>query len=547
MTGTANVIRSAADECVIRCAAGDSIVSKDVGKWVLAATILGSSMASIDGTVVNVALPTMQRDLHAGAADLQWVIEIYSLFLSALILVGGTLGDRVGRRRIYAIGVAIFAVASIACGIAPNVGALVAARALQGIGGALLVPGSLAIIGASFDEERRGRAIGTWAGFSTVMTALGPVLGGWLVQNVSWRSVFFINVPLAILTLVLIFRHVPESRDVEIVGGLDWLGAALITTSLGALVYGLIAAGSRGLSDGVVLAALGAGAVLLGLFVVVEARSNSPMLPLQVFRSRAFSGANLLTLLLYGALGGSLYFLPFNLQQVQGYSPAEAGAALLPFTLVVFLLSRWTGGLVARYGAKRTLIVGPAITAAGFILFALPDIGGSYWTTFFPAIMVMSFGMAVVIAPLTTTVMNTLDTQHSGIASGVNNAVSRTAGLLAIAVLGLVAAATFNSGLDSRLTSLHASGPARAALHAQRSKLAGASIPSGTPAARARLRRAVNEAFVQAFRIIMLVAAGLALTSALVSASLIPGIGPAPAARAAPGRSRREPQPRTAV
>src|ERR671935_2587342 len=326
------IARPPCDEGVIRSRPCAAAAPARQGRWILATTILGSSLAFIDGAVVNVALPALQRDLHATAADLLWIIEAYSLFLSALILVGGSLGDHLGRRRIFAAGVALFTLASVGCGLAPGVTYLVVARAVQGVGAALLVPGSLAIISASFDEDHRGPAIGTWSGLTTITSALGPVLGGWLIQHVSWRAVFFINVPLGALTVALLLWHVPESRDEEVSGGLDWWGALLATFGLGAVVYGFIASGTLGLGHPLVLASLAAGAVALGLFVTVEARSRAPMLPLSLFRSRTFSGTNLLTLLLYGALGGTLYFLPLNLQQVQGYSATAAGAALLPFT-----------------------------------------------------------------------------------------------------------------------------------------------------------------------------------------------------------------------
>jgi EmrB/QacA subfamily drug resistance transporter len=524
MTGAASVIPQASDECVLRTVPCPARVHPEAGKWVLAATILGTSMAFIDGTVVNVALPRMQGDLHATAADLLWVIEAYSLFLSALILVGGALGDRLGRRKIYSAGISLFTVASVACGLAPNVGFLIAARAVQGVGGALLVPGSLAIISASFDEASRGKAIGTWSGFSAVTTAIGPVLGGWLVQNATWRWVFFINLPIAAVTLELLYRHVPESRDEEVSGPLDWAGAVVVTATLGGIVFGLIEAAGRGFGDALALSSLIAGLVLLGVFVAVEARVPAPMMPLDIFRSRTFTGANLLTLLLYGALGGALYFFPFDLQQVQGYSPTAAGAAFLPFTVIVSVTSRWTGGLVGRYGAKRSLIVGPIITAGGFALFARPGTGGSYWTTFFPAVVVMSLGMALVIAPLTTAVMSALPTHESGVASGVNNAVSRAAGLLAIAVLGLVVVNVFDSSLNTRLDGLHLQPGVRSAVVAQRSKLAGAPAPANATAAeRSQIRRALDQSFVDGFRVAMLIGAGLAALSALFAAWLIQG------------------------
>jgi len=487
--------------------------------WTLAATILGSSLSFIDGTVVNVALPTMQRDLRATGAEVQWVVEAYALFLAALILVGGSLGDRLGRRLVYAVGIGVFALASVWCGLAPNVTWLIIGRAVQGVGGALLVPGSLAIISASFDGARRGKAIGTWSGFTTVTSALGPVLGGWLVQNASWRWVFFINIPLAALTLALVFWHVPESRDEGEKGRLDVVGALLVTVGLGALVYGLIEWGATSnLGSPVVLGGLAVGVAALALFLLAEGRERNPMMPLSLFRSRTFSGANALTLLLYGGLGGALYFLPFNLQQVQGYSATAAGASLLPFTVVVFALSRWTGGLVGRVGGRIPLTVGPLIVAAGFALFARPDLGGSYWTTYFPAVLVMSVGMALVIAPLTTTVMGAVEQSHSGLASGVNNAVSRTAGLLAIAVLGIAVAGSFNNSLDSRLSALKTSPAVTSGIDGQRGKLAGVQIPAGVGAReRATLRRAVDESYVSGFRLAMLIAAGLAVVSAAIA------------------------------
>jgi EmrB/QacA subfamily drug resistance transporter len=507
-------------------------VPADAGTWVLAATILGSSMAFIDGTVVNVALPVLQRELRASAADTQWVVEAYALFLAALILVGGALGDHYGRKRIYSLGVVIFTAASILCGLAPTIGLLIAARAVQGVGGALLVPGSLAIIGATFSGKARGRAIGTWSGFTTLTSALGPVLGGWLVQTISWRVVFFINLPLAALVLLIVFRRVPESRDEQATGELDWLGATLATIGLGGLVYGLIEWGAIGLDQPLVLGALALGLLALILFVLVEARATNPMLPLTLFRSRTFSGANLLTFLLYGALGGALYYLPFNLQEVQGYTPAEAGASFLPFTALMFGLSRWSGGLVDRLGARLPLMVGPAIAACGFVLFAVPGIGGSYWTTYFPAVIVLGLGMSVTVAPLSTAVMGAVAQRHSGIASGVNNAVSRTGGLLALAVLGIIVAAVFSSSLDSRLDALHVAPTVRHTLDAQHSRLAATQLPAGLVVAeRVALQHAIDWAFVDGFRAAMLTGAGLAVLSVLAAALLIedkaPGVATA--------------------
>src|SRR6266550_2477115 len=444
------VLQDACDENIIRSGAAVAPCSRARGPWILAATILATSMAFIDGTVVNVALPALQTNLNATAVDVQWVIEAYSLLLSALLLVGGSLGDHYGRRRIFLLGVAIFAIASGACGLAGNIRQLIGARAIQGFGAALLVPGSLAIISNSFSEQERGRAIGVWSGFSAMTTAIGPVLGGWLIEHVSWRAVFFINLPLALVVILISNRHIAETRDRESTR-VDWFGAILTALGLGALVYVLIESSQLGFNDRSVTTALAAGVVALILFLFVESRLSQPMLPLTLFRSRTFAGTNLLTFLLYAALGGTLFFLPLNLIQVQHYSPTAAGAALLPFILIMFLLSRWSGGLVAHYGPRFPLIVGPTIAVFGYALFMRPSIGDNYWTDFFPPIAILGLGMAISVAPLTTTVMNSVAANRAGVASGVNNAIARTAGLVAIAVLGIVMLRIFNDQLDQRL------------------------------------------------------------------------------------------------
>ncbi len=496
-------------------------------RWVLVAAIIGSSMAFLDGTVVNVSLPAIQRDLHATAFEAQWVVESYALFLAALLLVGGSLGDRFGRRRIFAIGVAVFTVASIACAASGAVERLIVARALQGVGAALLVPGSLALISASFQQRERGRAIGTWSGFSGITAALGPVLGGALVDHYSWAWAFLINVPLAIVALAIAWRHVPESRGIAATGGLDVGGALLATVALGGIVYAFIEAPTQHWHAVPVRAALLAGIAAAVVFALMEQRVRSPMLPLALFRNRDFSGANLLTLLLYAALGGGLYFFPLTLIQVQGYTAAAAGAALLPFILIMFVLSRWAGSLVDRFGPKLPLVAGPVIAAVGFALFALPAAGAdhaSYWSSFFPAVIVLGLGMTVTVAPLTTTVMNSVGPDLAGIASGVNNAVSRTAALLAIAVFGMVMAWAFEADMDQRLREARVPPEVSAFLETQRSKLAGADFPPGTDAAVAStLKRAVQRSYASGFRWIMLLSAGLALLSALSAWVLVAG------------------------
>jgi len=513
-----NFVQSACDEVVIRSQVAVAPCAKSSGPWILAATILGSSMAFIDGTVVNVALPALQTSLGATVIDVQWVVEAYSLMLSAFLLMGGALGDRYGRRRIFLIGVVLFSLASGWCGAAANVQQLILARAVQGIGAALLVPGSLAIISASFSEENRGRAIGTWSGFTAITAAIGPVMGGWLIEHVSWRAVFFINLPLAVIVLLISFYRVPESRDENENSRLDWFGATIATVSLGSLVYGLIESSRLGFGHAAVLTALIVGGFLLLVFLFVEARVDNPMLPLRLFRSRDFAGANLVTLFLYSALGGTLFFLPLNLIQVQRFSPTAAGAALLPFILIMFFLSRWSGGLVQRYGAKLPLVVGPMIAAIGFALFMVPDVGADYWSKFFPATVVLGIGMAVSVAPLTTTVMNAVPRNRVGIASGINNAVSRAAGLLAIAVLGIVMLNVFDRALEQRLSNFELPAAARKYLRDQRINLAAASLPREvSPATRDILRKAIDESFVEGFRRVMLIGAALAAASGIAS------------------------------
>ena len=485
--------------------------------WVLAATILGSSMAFIDGSVVSVALPAMQADLAAPVSQAQWIVNAYMLLLGALILIGGAAGDRFGRRRAFIIGVIVFTVASVACGFAPNAAALIGARALQGAGAALLVPNSLAIISAAFPANERGRAIGTWAGASALTTALGPVLGGWLTDAWSWRAIFFINVPVAALAVALAIWHMPESRNTAS-AGVDWRGGGLAVAGLGGVTYGLTLASEAGWVDPLVLAAVLVGGAVLAAFVWYEGRCPAPMMPLQLFRDPGFSGANLITLFVYFALGGAMFFVPFNLIRIQGYSATAAGAAFLPFSLIMGSLSRWSGGLIGRYGARRLLIVGPLVTALGFVLLAVPGIGGPYWTTFFPPMVLFGFGMAITVAPLTTTVMRGAEERYAGVASGINNVVARVAGMLAVALLGAIAVGVFARALDARLDRLQPRAEVRLALQAEVPKLAEAAVPKNVDRGEQQvLLRALHESFVSSFRVASLIAAVLAALSAVVA------------------------------
>jgi len=517
-----DLMKPPSDAAVILSGHCETSCSSKTRIWILVATIIGSSMAFIDSTVVNVALPALQSSFRATVADVQWVIEAYGLLLAALILVVGSLGDLFGRRLIFVSGVAIFAVASGGCGIALSIGQLILARSAQGIGAALLVPGSLAIISASFDEKSRGQAIGTWSGFTAMTTALGPVLGGWLIEHASWRWVFFINVPLAAVVIGISLWHVPESRE-SVRANIDWSGALAATLGLAGLVNGFIESESEGWRHPLVLVSLTIGCVSLCLFFWVEARGQSPMVPLALFRSSSFSGANLLTLFLYGAIGIFFFLFPLNLIQVQRYSTTATGTALLPLILLIFVLSRWSGGLVARYGSRLPLTIGPLVAASGFLLFAFTSVSGNYWTSFFPAVMVLGLGMAITVAPLTTVVMDSIPQDRAGVASGINNAVARVAGVLAIAVFGIVMVKAFGWRLSQSLA--HDSLPAQILQEIQSREidLAAMQPPTGlNPGVRAFVMQSIDNAFVFGFRIVMLLCAALSLASCLVAWLMIP-------------------------
>jgi len=506
-------MRTPCDQAVLHSPEAVARCTREAAPWILAVTILGSSMAFIDSTVVNVALPILQETFKASLVDVQWVVESYGLLLGALILVGGALGDFLGRRKIFLTGVVIFAAASAWCGFAASIQQLILARAVQGLGAALLTPESLAIISASFDEKERGRAIGTWSGFSSITMAIGPVLGGWLIQHASWRWAFFLNLPIAAAVIVLSLWRVPESRSPS-AKGIDWLGAILATLGLGGIIFGLIESSNLGWRNPAVALSLVLGAISLVCFVISEQRASSPMMPLVLFHSRAFTGANLLTLLLYSAIGFFFFVFPLNLIQVQKYSATEAGAAALPVILLMFLLSRWSGGLVAKYGARKPLVIGPLIVATGFLIFMFLGTGGSYWKSLFGAFLVLGFGMAVTIAPLTTVVMNSVAADRAGAASGINNAVARIAGLLAIAVFGIMLVSSFGARLERDLSRVAIPQEIKTDLLANRVKLAALDIPDRVGEEQAtKIRQIVSDAFAFAFRRIMFVCALLAVAA----------------------------------
>lgn len=489
-----------------------------IKRWTLIATIIASSMVFINGSTVNVALPAFQEQLGASITDIQWIVNIYTLMLASLILLGGSLGDHLGRKRIFLMGTLLFTLASIACGLSPNTESLILFRALQGVGGALLTPGSLAILSATYPARERGAAIGLWSGFTALTSAIGPLLGGWLIDHFSWRWIFFIYVPLALLVFYFSRGHMPESRDEEISGSLDWGGAFLASTGLGSFTFSLIAAINRGWRDPLVIVTLLSGLILFGIFLWYETRQPTPMVPLKLFRSRNFSSANALTLLLYTALSGTLFFLPLNLQQVQGYSATAAGAAFLPFILLMSLLSRWSGGLVDRVGARLPLVIGCLLAALGFALFAMPGIEGTYWTTYFPAITLLGLGFAIAVAPLTTTVMTSVADHYAGTASGINNAISRLASLLAVAIFGLVMLNIFSNSLENELSQSNLPSAEQGRIVEQRTDLAAIQLPESLPQSQQKAAKsAIHSAFITGFRVVALSTAGLAIGAALIA------------------------------
>lgn len=486
--------------------------------WVLVAAILGSSLAFIEGSVVNLALPAIQVDLTVTSTGVQWVVNAYLLVLGAFLLIGGSLGDRYGLRRIFVLGTGIFGAGALASALAPSLSWLVAARAVQGFGGALLVPASLALIGSHFSEEERGRAIGTWAGASALTTAVGPVLGGWLVDQWGWPAVFLLVAPLAAVTIGITVWRVPANPATND-DKPDYAGALLLAVSLALLIFALVDTGAplrRVVQFGV---ALFFGAI----FFWREKRCRAPMLPLGLFRSRHFSGANLMTLLLYFALTGALYFLPFNLIQVQGWSATAAGAAFLPFTIIMGFGSTYAGDLIRKFDPRIVLTVGPAITAIGFFALAIPGTNADFVTGFLPGIVIVGIGMTVSVAPLTTVVMSSVDRQRTGIASGVNNTAARLAGVFAVAVLTAIAIATFTRDVEDRLRAQALPDALVEQLVGQAAALAELEAPAdASPETRARVDTSVAQAYVRTFRLLVALCGILALGSGLIAWFFLP-------------------------
>jgi EmrB/QacA subfamily drug resistance transporter len=493
-------------------------------KWILIVIILGSALAFMDGSVVNVALPTLQLTFHATSSAIQWVVQGYALFAAALLLFGGALGDRYGRRRAFLWGVALFAFASAACAASCSLGQLIAARAVQGVGAALLVPQGLSILSASFPEQERGRAIGTWSAWTTVFAALGPVAGGWLMQAWSWRLIFLLNLPL-VLVILLLAPRIPESRAlVDTRRPLDRLGAALATLSFAAIIYALSFAPQFGWGSLLVFGPLLGGVILFGLFLRSQSGRTNAMMPLSLFRVRRFLAANLLTFLLYGALGGCLYIIPFYLIQVRHYLPPAAGAVFLPLILIMFLFSARVGGLVPKLGERFLLCAGGLVSGVGFAAFAWLDSFPGYARSVLPAVLILGCGMTLCVAPLTNAVMSSVSEAQTGIASAVNNALSRLAGLLAVSILALLLAHGFVASLAAQLDLSSLPADAQAQMLANQVRLHDIPIPAGlSPAQRVEAVLLLDRAFLAGFRSVMLACAIIACTGGLSVLLLLPG------------------------
>lgn len=489
-------------------------------KWLLVATIVASGLAFIDFSAINVALPAIQKEFDLKGKQLLWIVNSYTLLLSALILLGGTLGDYFGRKKVFIIGILVFTCSSLICGLAPGQYVLIGGRALQGIGGALMVPGSLSIISALIPNSRRGRAFGTWSTFSALTTIIGPVLGGWLAGAGLWRVIFFINIPLAAVAIVILWKKIPESKN-EQNTPLDWLGGLLVTLGLSGISYAFIEASEKGWLQPAIIFTLIGGIVFFVLFILREARFKFPMMPLQLYRNSTFSGANLLTLLVYGALNITLFFLPLNLVQVQGYSEFNAGLAILPFALIIALLSRIVGSMIDRLGNRVFLITGPVLTAVGFWFLSSTGLtagASQYFDTFFLPVVIIAIGMGLTVAPLTTSVMSAVAESNAGIASGINNAVARTAGVLSIAIVGTIAIADFENRMQHQYQQLDLQPEEIVAIEQEVDKLAEANPPDLlTEEQQLALQNMIDRSFIYTFQKIGKIAAIIAFSAGFVA------------------------------
>lgn len=495
------------------------------GRWIMAAAILSSSMAFIDGTALNVVLPSLQHSVKASGADLFWILNAYLLMLAAFILPGGSLGDKLGRKKIFMLGTIGFMVGSVACGFSPTVNMLIICRALQGFGGALMIPGSLSIISSSFSEKERGRAIGTWSAVTTMVTVGGPILGGALADAGHWRMIFFINVPIGIVSLLILLFKIKESHDEHADRKIDYAGAITIVIGLALLTFGFLRIPALGINNWQVITTLACGIALLAAFLLIEKKSKHPMMPLQLFHNNTFAGANLLTFFLYAGLGAGILFLTLNMVQIQGYSQLKAGLTLLPFTILMITVARFAGGLADKYGPRLLLIAGPATAGIGLLMlsFVKQTAGPSaYWTSFFPGILIFGLGMSFTVAPLTTAVMGAVDNHYSGTASGVNNAVSRIAGVFANAIFGALAVVFFSGSLEKNIAHLPLPQYQKQLVISESKNLGNAAVPKGVNTADIkRINNGYKSSFIDAYAIILRICAGLAFSGALMAVVFI--------------------------
>ncbi|MEO8111977.1 MAG: MFS transporter [Ginsengibacter sp.] len=491
------------------------------GKWIMASSILASSMAFIDGTALNVVLPSLQESLHAKGTDLFWILNAYLLMLASFILLGGSLGDKLGRKKIFIVGILIFIFGSALCGFAPSVNFLIAFRMLQGLGGALMIPGSLSLISASFSAKERGKAIGTWSAFTTVVTIGGPIIGGALGDAGLWRYIFFINIPIGLVSIFILWFKVEESRDEDLDHALDYPGAIATVVGLALLTFGFLRIPDVGFHNWQVYTSLGGGIAVIAIFIFIEKTSKHPMMPLSLFSNMTFTGANLLTFFLYAGLGAGILFLTLNMVQVQGYSQLQAGLTLLPFTILMILLARFAGGLADKYGPRWLLILGPAVAGVGLLLlsFVKQTSGTSaYWTTFFPGILFFGLGMSFTVAPLTATVMGALPNHFAGTASGVNNAMTRISSVFANAIFGFLAVLFFSTFLESEIAQLPLDNSSKVAVLAQASDLGNATVPASVKKENRKIvERAYKEGFISSYGKIMKLCALLAFLGAFMS------------------------------